>query len=198
MTVGARDPNGIDKLPPFVDLPVAAVRSPAVRVGAKQFVRISVLVHRPIASVPGAGGVIVRDSIGGETLQFRTTDPIPELSRVVLYRRVPADGELTVTLGLAGYGDVFFDDLRIEPVVSIPPSVPQAVGRPGPPPPPRAPLGPLLGRSARAPRPHQPLIPFDALSRPDPALDLVSGAGCRYRDGRRAGSDLLGTSRTRG
>ena len=106
---------------------MAAVRSPAVRVGAKQFVRISVLVHRPIASAPGAGGVIVRDSIGGETLQFRTTDPIPELSRVVLYRRVPADGELTVTLGLAGYGDVFFDDLRIEPVVSIPPSVPQAV-----------------------------------------------------------------------
>jgi hypothetical protein len=70
--------------------------------------------------------VIVRDSIGGEALQFRSTDPIPELSRVVLYRRVPADGELTVTLGLAGYGDVFFDDLRIEPVVSIPPSVPQA------------------------------------------------------------------------
>ncbi len=127
MRVGAKDPSGIDKLPPFIDLPVAAVRSPAVRVGAKQFVRISVLVHRPIASIPGAGGVIVRDSIGGETLQFRTTDPIPELSRVVLYRRVPADGELTVTLGLAGYGDVFFDDLKIEPVVSIPPAVPQAM-----------------------------------------------------------------------
>ncbi len=127
MTVGAKDPKGIDQLPPFVDFPVAAVRSPAVRVGAKQFIRISVLVHRPIASSPGAGGVIVRDSLGGETLQFRTTDPIAELSRVVLYRRVPADGELTVTLGLAGYGEVFFDDLKIEPVTSIPPSVPQAV-----------------------------------------------------------------------
>ncbi len=130
MTVGAKDAKGLDQLPPFVDFPVAAVRSPAVRVGAKQFVRISVLVHRPIAGAPGAGGVIVRDSIGGEPLQFRTTDPIAELSRVVLYRRVPADGEMTVTLGLAGYGDVFFDDLRIEPVVSIPPSVPQAVDVP--------------------------------------------------------------------
>ena len=55
MTVGAKDPTGIDQLPPFVDFPVAAVRSPAVRVGAKQFVRISVLVHRPIASTPGRG-----------------------------------------------------------------------------------------------------------------------------------------------
>jgi len=33
-------------------------------------------------------------------------------------------------LGLAGYGEVFFDDLRIEPVVSIPPSVSQAVDAP--------------------------------------------------------------------
>jgi hypothetical protein len=151
MTVGAQDSTGIDQLPPFVDFPVAAVRSPIIRVGAKQFIRISVLVHRPIASTPGAGGVIVRDSIGGETLQFRTTDPIPELSRVVLYRRVPADGELTVTLGLAGYGDVFFDDLKIEPVISIPPSVSQAIDAP---PRPRSPEPPPVRSSAARPEPR--------------------------------------------
>ena len=92
--------------------------------------------------------MIVRDSIGGETLQFRTTDPIPELSRVVLYRRVPTDGELSVTLGLAGYGDVFFDDLKIEPVVSIPPSISQAVDAP---PSPHSPDPPSVRSSAARP-----------------------------------------------
>ena len=45
-----------------------------------------------------------RPSIGGETLQFRTTSAFPEWRRVVLYRQVPADGPLTITLGLAAFG----------------------------------------------------------------------------------------------
>ena len=39
-------------------------------------IRISVLVKRPLPSVQGAGGIIVRDSIGGEQFQFRTSGPI--------------------------------------------------------------------------------------------------------------------------
>ena len=69
---------------------------------------------RSVASFPGVGGVIVRDSIGGEQFQYRSRDPIPDYSRVVLYRKAPADGTFTVTLGLAGYGEAFFDDLRVE------------------------------------------------------------------------------------
>jgi hypothetical protein len=60
------------------------------------------------------GGVIIRDSIGGEQFQFRTSGPIAEYSRVILFRKAPADGTFTVTLGLAGYGEAFFDDLRVE------------------------------------------------------------------------------------
>ena len=93
---------------------MAAVRSPAIKVEAKNLIRISVLVKRPIASTPGMGGIIVRDSIGGEQFQFRTSDPIPAFSRVVLYRKAPVDGSFTVTLGLAGYGEAFFDDFRVE------------------------------------------------------------------------------------
>ena len=40
--------------------------------------------------------------------------PIPSFSRVVIYRKAPSDGTFTVTLGLAGYGEAFFDDLRVE------------------------------------------------------------------------------------
>ncbi|HKM54095.1 MAG TPA: hypothetical protein VJY33_11860, partial [Isosphaeraceae bacterium] len=70
--------------------------------------------ERPIASLPGMGGIIARDSIGGEQFQYRTADPIPAYSRVILYRKAPADGSFSVTLGLAGYGEAYFDDFRVE------------------------------------------------------------------------------------
>jgi hypothetical protein len=101
-------------LSPMLDFPVAAIRSPPIAVEANNFIRISVLVKREFPSSPGVGGVIVRDSIGGEQLQFRSSNPIPEYSRVLLYRKAPADGNFTVTLGLAGYGEACFDDFRVE------------------------------------------------------------------------------------
>jgi hypothetical protein len=114
MSVAPENPEDLDKKSPFLDFPAAAVRSPAIRVQAKNLIRISVLVKRSIASASGLGGVIVRDSIGGEQFQFRSSNPIPEFSRVVLYRKAPQDGSFTVTLGLAGYGEAEFDDLRVE------------------------------------------------------------------------------------
>jgi len=114
MNVEPKNKEDLDNNLPFFDFPVAAIRSPAIKVEAKNLIRISVLVKRPIASAPGMGGIIVRDSLGGEQLQFRTSDPIPSFSRVVIYRKAPTDGSLTVTLGLAGYGEAFFDDFRVE------------------------------------------------------------------------------------
>ena len=88
-------------LPKFFDFPVAAIRSPPIPVEANNLIRISVLVKRPYPSAGGLGGIIVRDSIGGEQFQFRTSGPIPSFSRVVLFRKAPADGTFTVMLGLA-------------------------------------------------------------------------------------------------
>ena len=99
---------------PFLDFPLAAIRSPSIRVQANNLIRISVLVKRSNATTPGLGGVIVQDSIGGEQFQFRSSDPIPAYSRVVLYRKAPADMTFSVTLGLAGYGEAFFDDFRVQ------------------------------------------------------------------------------------
>jgi len=120
MTVEPAEGRSIDELPPFLDAPAAAIRSPAVPVKAGQFLRISVFVKRATATPGGAGGVVVRDSIGGEAMQFVSNAPMPAPTRVVLYRRVPADGELTVLLGLAGYGSVSFDDLRVQRVEAVP------------------------------------------------------------------------------
>ena len=104
----------VDRLPTLLDFPAVAVRSPAIQLSERQFVRVSVWVHMPRPVAPGAGGLIVRDSIGSEMLQYRMTEPIIDWQKLYLWRRAPADGPFTVTLGLSGYGEVWFDDLRVE------------------------------------------------------------------------------------
>lgn len=117
LAVRPEEAEGADRIAPYQEHPVAAVRSPAVSLKRHQFVRISVLVRSERWATEG-GGVIVRDSIGGATLQYRQHEAMTEWRRVVLYRRAPADCELTVTLGLASsFGDAYFDDLRIERAV---------------------------------------------------------------------------------
>ena len=109
----------IDAIVPFADHPVVAVRSPGVKVRKGEMYRISVMANMTNSTVPGNGGLIVRDSIGGERFQYRTPHGLPDQwFQVVYYRRIPADGELSVTLGLAAVsGTAAFDDLRIEPIV---------------------------------------------------------------------------------
>ena len=114
MSVEPKNKEELDNNLPFFDFPVAAIRTPAIKADAKNLIRISVQVKRSIASTPGMGGIIVRDSLGGEQLQYRTSDPIPSFSRVVIYRKAPTDCSFTVTFGLAGYGEAFFDDFRVE------------------------------------------------------------------------------------
>ena len=114
MSVDPAEGTKLDTLAPFLDFPAAAIRTPPVSVKAGQFLKITVFVQRPTITPAGAGGVIIRDSIGGEALQFSSTGSFPSLTRVVLYRRVPADGEMSVLLGLAGYGDAYFDDVSIQ------------------------------------------------------------------------------------
>ncbi len=115
LQVAPERPEELDTiLPKFFDFPIAAIRSPPIPVEANNLIRISVLVKRPYTSAGGLGGIIVRDSIGGEQFQYRSNSPIPAFNRVVLFRKVPATGTFTVTLGLAGYAEAYFDDFRVE------------------------------------------------------------------------------------
>ena len=78
LKVAAENQDELDTiLPKFFDFPVAAIRSPPIPVEANNLIRISVLVKRPYLSPGGLGGIIVRDSIGGEQFQFRTSGPTP-------------------------------------------------------------------------------------------------------------------------
>ncbi len=129
-SVGPETVEEIDRLSPYLVHPAAAVRTPELMVGPTgqprdaeaplrvgDLLRIRVKVRLPRPLPPGGGGLIVRDSIGGRRLQWRATDAIPEWSEVVLYRRVPDDRPVSVLIGLAGFGDAYFDDLRVEQLV---------------------------------------------------------------------------------
>jgi hypothetical protein len=108
----------MDSMVPFVDHPVVGLRSPSVKVRTAEIYRISVMAYMANQTAPGAGGLIIRDSIGGERLQFRTSNALAmDWFEVVYYRRVPADGTLDVTLAMAGYGFAAFDDFKIQAIV---------------------------------------------------------------------------------
>ena len=155
LEVKPEDPKAIDTAQPILDFPIAAIRSPRIRVERNNLIRISVLVKRMFPSAQGMGGIIVRDSIGGEQFQFRTSNPIPEYSRVLLFRKAPADGTFTVTLGLAAYGEAFFDDLRVEVVEQDDDrAAPDLVRRTDP------------ERPMRSPRAPDPSVPPAAATRP--------------------------------
>jgi|GEM_PF-1070888 len=116
MSVQPEDKSKIDNFAPYFDFPAAAISTPPIRVTAGQFLRLSVMVQKSNPQDGGQGGLLIRDSIGGEPLQIRKSGWISKFTKVIWFRRVPADGVMSVTLGLAGFGDAYFDDLQIETV----------------------------------------------------------------------------------
>lgn len=101
---------------PYLDHEAVAVRTPPIPVHRGGFFRIRVLVRLNNQLPPATGGLIVRDSLGGEQFQMRMTDASALWREITLYRFAPDDGEMTVTLGLAGYGEAYFDRLRVDTI----------------------------------------------------------------------------------
>jgi hypothetical protein len=111
LEVKAKDPL----LPPAaLERTFLALHSPAVRLPPGTIVRISAWVKAGVTVSPD--GALLYDSAGGEPLALRI-NATPDWKRYYFYRRVPASGSLSVTLATTGLGAVFFDDVRIEPLV---------------------------------------------------------------------------------
>jgi hypothetical protein len=133
----AKDPDG-KPLPvvPVLERTFLAVDSPPVRLPPGTLVRVSGWVKVPAPIEGTADGVLFYDNpgyddraarvphAGGEPLAVRLLHTIEDggergvWKRFHLYRRVPATGQLGVTLALTGVGVAYFDDVRIEPLVS--------------------------------------------------------------------------------
>jgi hypothetical protein len=92
-----------------------AIHSPEVELKPGTLVRISAWVRTP--GITGSeDGALFYDSAGGEPLAVRIRHT-RGWRRYSLFRRVPESGRISVTLAMSGMGNVFFDDVRIEPLV---------------------------------------------------------------------------------
>lgn len=116
LRVGLAKDQTVNDQPPFLDQAFAAIRTPPIRVRAGEMFRIGVRLKSEYNLVPGGLGVIVEDSIGGEPLQFRTTGAIPDWQELIFYRQAPADGELSLAIGMAAFGELLVDDISIRPL----------------------------------------------------------------------------------
>lgn len=106
-----------------------ALHSPPVQLKPGTLVRISGWIKIPQPIVATNDGVLFFDSCGGDPLALRLKGKTP-WRQFSLYRRVPASGEISVTLGLTGLGVACFDDVRIEPLVAPQPAASASAAAP--------------------------------------------------------------------
>jgi hypothetical protein len=103
-------------LPPLaLDRSYVAIHSPAVHLPPGTPVAVSAWVRIPEAITASPDGMLFYDSAGGEPLAVRLNGPT-KWKKFTLYRRVPANGVVNVTMALTGLGTVYIDDVRVEPL----------------------------------------------------------------------------------
>ena len=103
-------------LPPqALERTLLALTSPSVSLPPGSLAQISGWVRIPAAITTSPDGALFYDSAGGEPLAIRLTEATP-WKKLTLYRRVPASGQISVTLAMTGFGSVYFDDVRVEPL----------------------------------------------------------------------------------
>jgi hypothetical protein len=112
-------PRG-DQKPQPLERTFLAVESPPVRLPAGTLVRVSGWVKIPGEIALTADGALLYDDAGGEPLGVRLLGTKNRWQQFHLYRRVPASGQISLTVALTGVGVAYFDDLRIEPLLPVP------------------------------------------------------------------------------
>ena len=121
------------ELPRVVSETPVQVRTGPVRVEPGQVVHIEFWVRIPRKLISNLDGLVIYDSVGGAEQGLRLRDALPGWTKFQLLREVRAPSDLTVTIALAGLGEVLFDDLAI--TVYDPPTLanPADVAVEGPP-----------------------------------------------------------------
>src|SRR5262249_34844263 len=103
-------------LPAALERTFLSIASPAVQLRPGTLVRISGWIKIPQPITASSDGLLFFDSCGGEPMAIRLKGKTP-WRQYSLYRRVPASGEISVTMALTGIGTAYIDDVKIEPLV---------------------------------------------------------------------------------
>ncbi len=110
-------PEEAKKTLPPLERTFLAVDSPTVTLPPGSWVRISAWFRIPQPLHGSPDGLLFFDDAAGEALGLRLTH-LPNWQQFHLYRKVPADGRISVTVALTAAGVAYCDDLRIEPLLS--------------------------------------------------------------------------------
>ncbi len=94
-----------------------AVNSPPVRLPPGSWARVSGWIKTGSPIRASADGVMFYDTTAGEAHALRLLDQ-PTWKQFHFYRKVPTTGDLRVRMALTGFGTVYFDDIRVEPIVT--------------------------------------------------------------------------------
>jgi hypothetical protein len=106
-------PKGEKAAPQALDRTQILVHSPPVRLQPGTPVQITAWMCIPSKIQASPDGALFYDSAGGEEMAIRLREAMG-WKKLTLYRRVPANGVIQVTLALTGLGTVLFDDIAIE------------------------------------------------------------------------------------
>ena len=104
-------------VPAALERTFLAIASPPVQLRPGTLVRISGWISIPQPLTTTNDGLLFFDSCGDEPLAIRLKGKTP-WRQFSLYRRVPASGEISVTVALTGIGVAYVDDVRIEPLIT--------------------------------------------------------------------------------
>jgi len=102
--------------PDQIETPPGWITSPPINVEPGTLLRLRgrVLIPTPIKGSPD--GLLILDSLGGEALAERVTHA-PEWKEFTAYRVADATRSFTLTFALTGLGEVWIDDVTIEPII---------------------------------------------------------------------------------
>jgi len=107
--------------PAQIETPPVWITTPPIPMEPGTLVRLHgrVLVPAPIVGSPD--GLLILDSLGGEVLAERVT-PAADWKEWNAYRMVDDSGTATITFALSGLGEVWIDDISIEPLIAATPA----------------------------------------------------------------------------
>lgn len=132
MAAAAVDPS---TAPAQIETPPVWITTPPIPLEPGTLVRLHARVLAPAAITGSPDSLLILDSLGGEALAERI-GASPDWKEWNAYRMVDGTGTATITFALSGLGEVWIDDVSIEPLVAGGPRGP--AGRQ---PPPSAPAG---------------------------------------------------------
>lgn len=108
-------PTDAEAAQALVESPPVWITSPAVSVEAGQLVVIHGWVQIPTPLTGSVDGLLVLDSVSGEPLAERIGETVG-WQEFTLYRVAPQAGPMSLTFALSGLGEVWLDDVTIQPI----------------------------------------------------------------------------------